>query len=356
MLSGISRWNSVYQRVRWTATPAPAQNAAIESSHTEGATIEDQDLPGERYGRDRAGDERTPGTDAQGEHTAGDRADTPDGDDRPPRTCAAEVGLGDHGPEHDPGTEAEIADPEQDDRRPQPGARGERLPAGTELVDESLARGVAGTGRDPDALQDHGAHDEAQGVDAQRGPGAPDHDQQAADRGPEDPRQVAAQPLERVGLLEPGRADGLGHETDLGGDDEPAADAVDPLQQDDRDDRAAACEDEGRRSGLGGALQEGGAAHHEIPRQPIGEHAAPDEHERLGDLSDREHHSEIGRRADVEHGEGECDPGDPVADGRDHRPAEQQPEVPLREGTQVLPQPRHDRGSLRRRRVAAQIG
>ena len=59
-------------------------------------------------------------------------------------------------------------------------------------------------------------------------------DERTADRRPEDPGQVAAQSLQRVRLLEARGADGLRHEPDLGRDDEPAADAVDALEDDDR--------------------------------------------------------------------------------------------------------------------------
>ena len=52
--------------------------------------------------------------------------------------------------------------------------------------------------------------------------------------GPRIAGQVAAQALEGVCLLEPAGADGLRHEPDLGRDDEPGADAVDALEDDDR--------------------------------------------------------------------------------------------------------------------------
>ena len=48
-------------------------------------------------------------------------APTPaDGDDRAPGAGAAEILLRDHRSEDDPGAEAEVADPEQDHRRPEP--------------------------------------------------------------------------------------------------------------------------------------------------------------------------------------------------------------------------------------------
>ena len=107
------------------------------------------------------------------------------------------------------------------------------------------------------------------------------------------------------------------------------------------EDRAAAREDERRRRRLRRSLQERGAGDHEVAGQPVGEHAAADEHERLGDLADREDDPEVGRGADVEHREREGDAGQAVADGGDHGAAEQQPEVALLERAKVLSQP-HD--------------
>ena len=60
-----------------------------------------------------------------------------------------------------------------------------------------------------------------------------------------------------------------------------------------------------------------------------------------GDLADCKDDPEIGRGADVEHGEREGDAGQAVADGGDHGAAEQQPEVALLERAKVLSQP-HD--------------
>ena len=75
---------------------------------------------------------------------------------------------------------------------------------------------------------------------------------------------------------------------------------------------------------------------HEVARQPVGEDAADDEHERLGDLAHREDDPEIGGGADVEHGERERDAREPVADRRDHGAAEEQAEVALLERAEVL--------------------
>ena len=100
--------------------PAPAQNDAIESSHTDGATTSTSTCPARgtaqsvhatsgRLGRIRKRDE-----------AADNGADARDGEDRPPGAGAAEVLVRDHGAEHEPGAEAEVADPEQDHRRPEP--------------------------------------------------------------------------------------------------------------------------------------------------------------------------------------------------------------------------------------------
>ena len=161
---------------------------------------------------------------------------------------------------------------------------------------------------DLDPVEQGRAGNEAERIEAECRARAPGDDEQAADRRAEDAGQVAAQPLKGVCLLQTRRADGLRHEPDLGRDDEPGADAVDPLQHDDRENRPAARENERRCRGLRRTLHERGAADHEVSRQPVGEDAAADEDERLDDLPNREDDPEVGCRADVEHGERERDP------------------------------------------------
>ena len=79
-------------------------------------------------------------------------------------------------------------------------------------------------------------------------------------------------------------------------------------------------------------------------RQAVGEDAAADHDERLDPLADGEDDAERGGRPDVEHREGERDPGQPVADRGDHRPGEEQAEVALPEGAEaVVERDRHDR-------------
>ena len=79
-------------------------------------------------------------------------------------------------------------------------------------------------------------------------------------------------------------------------------------------------------------------------RQAVGEDAAADHDERLNPLADGEDDAERGGRPDVEHREGERDPGHPVADRGDHRPGEEQAEVALPEGAEaVVERDRHDR-------------
>ena len=186
------------------------------------------------------------------------------------------------------------------------------------------------------ATEDVGADEEAHGVEREGGPGAPEDHHDTADRRAEHADEVARHPLQRVRLLEPLRADGLGHEPDLGRDDEPEAEAVDGLEDDDRLDPSGSREDArgGRR--LGDSLDERGADEHEVAGQAVGEDAAADHDERLDALPNREHDAERGRRGDVEHREGERDPGDPVAGRRDRGRAEEQPEVALAERAEAF--------------------
>ena len=175
-------------------------------------------------------------------------------------------------------------------------------------------------------------------------PRAPSDDDRAPDRRAEHADDVPRQALERVRLLEAVRADRLGDEADLGREHQPEADAVDGLERDDRADAAEPSEHArgGRR--LRRALDDAGADEHEVPRQAVGEDAAADHDERLDSLTNGEDDAERGGRADVEHGEGERDPGDTVADRGDHRPGEEQPEVALAEGAEaVVERDRHDR-------------
>ena len=128
-------------------------------------------------------------------------------------------------------------------------------------------------------------------------PGLPSDHDDTADRRAEHADEVPGHPLQRVRLLEPLRADGLGHEPDLGRDHEPEAEAVDGLEDDDRLDPSGSREDARGGRGLGDSLDERGPDEHEVARQAVGEDAAADHDERLDALPNREHDAERGRRA-----------------------------------------------------------
>ena len=167
-------------------------------------------------------------------------------------------------------------------------------------------------------------------------PGLASNDDRASERRAEHADDVPREPLEGVRLLEAVRADRLGDEADLGRKHEPEPEAVDGLERDDRADTAEPSEHArgGRR--LRRALDDAGADENQVPGQAVGEDAAADHDERLDPLADGEDDAERGGRPDVEHREGERDPGHPVADRGDHRPGEEQAEVALPEGAEAV--------------------
>jgi hypothetical protein len=101
------------------------------------AESERDELEHERQRRDDARDERPLRAVAKRDHTARKRAEAADCEDRRPGTRAAELVLGDNGPEHHPEHEEEVPEPEDEHRRPEPGARGELLPALAQLAEEA---------------------------------------------------------------------------------------------------------------------------------------------------------------------------------------------------------------------------
>ncbi len=264
-----------------------------------------------------------------------DGADAARGQDRGPGAGAPEPLVRDRRAEHDPAGEREVADPEEDHRRPEPRPRGELLPALPQLGEEPGRRRLC-TRRNLNATEDVRADEEAHGVERQCGPGAAEDDHDASDCGAEDAYEISGHPLERVRLLEPVRRDRLRDEPDLRRDHEAQAEAVDRLEDHDCLDPARAREDAGGGCRLGNALDEGGPHEHEVARQTVGEDAAADHDEGLDALTDGEHDSERGRRRDVEHCERERDTGDPVAGGGDRRGAEEQPEVALAERAEAF--------------------
>ena len=150
---------------------------------------------------------------------------------------------------------------------------------------------------------------------------------------------VPREPLEGVRLLEPLGAHDLRHQTDLRGKHETEAEAVDGLERDDRRDPTDVPEHADSRQRLRRPLHERRADEDEVARDPVGKDTTCDDDERLDPLPDREHEAERRGRGDVEHGERERDPCEPVADRGDRRAGEEQAEVslpqrsePLREG------------------------
>ena len=128
--------------------------------------------------------------------------------------------------------------PNSSDRRPQPRPRGELVPALAQLVDEALALArVRPAARSGSAYRIAAQARKLTASMPRAHPGLPATTSAPPIAGPRIPVRFAAQALERVRLLEPAGADGLRHEPDLGRDDEPAADAVEPLQRHDRRDR-----------------------------------------------------------------------------------------------------------------------
>ena len=248
----------------------------------------------------------------------------------PPRRSSAIAGPRTFQP-----AKARFPIPKKHDRRPQPRAGRELLPAFPQLDEEPGSAGRVARG-DADPAQQIRADEEARRVDGQGDPGAPGDDERTADRRPEHADDVPREALEGVRLLEAVGAHRLGDEADLGRQHQPEPDAVDGLERDDRADAAESAEHARRRRRLRRALDHGGADEYEVPRETVGEDTAADHDECLNTLANGEDDAERGGRADVEHREGERDPGDPVADRRDQRPGEEEAEVALPEGAEAV--------------------
>jgi hypothetical protein len=91
---------------------------------------------------------------------------------------------------------------------------------------------------------------------------------------------------------------------------------------------------------LDGGLHTRDHDEHEVPRQPVGDHAGRERHDRRGGLPAREDDADSGRRVvgDVQDRERERDVRDTVADGGDRRRGEDEAEVALGEGAEACAQ------------------
>jgi hypothetical protein len=146
--------------------------------------------------------------------------------------------------------------------------------------------------------------------------------------------------------LEPRGAHGLWHKPDLGRQHDPGSDPVESLEGNDRRHPADVGEYNRCGCGLGDTLNKRGTDQHEVAWQPVGNHPAEEDDQRLDALPRGEHDSERCRRATVEHGKRERDPGQPVANRRDRRRGEQQPEIALLQRTRPLTKLRQHRGRV----------
>jgi hypothetical protein len=119
--------------------------------------------------------------------------------------------------------------------------------------------------------------------------------------------------LQRVRLLEAGRAHRLRHESDLGGDDQTVARPEEHAQHDEDDQRRPSREHGRGRRRLSRPLQERRAHEHLVPRHAVRENAAEQQHRRVCALPGGEHDAEVGRAPDVENGKGKRDARNRVA-------------------------------------------
>ena len=231
------------QSVRWMDRPSPATNAAAPMTPGRHPEREGKRLERKRNGGEHTGDKWPARPHPDGNEAAEDGADAGRRQDRGPRAGPAELGIGDRRAEHDPTREHEVSDPEEEDRRPEPGASGELAPPLTQLRDES--RRIASASCNPDSREKHRADEERDRVDGEGDARARRDDEDTTDGRAQDADEVPRQALERVGLLEPLVAHGLvGRGRPLPRDQ---PEAVDGLQDDDRSHPAYAAEHAARR-------------------------------------------------------------------------------------------------------------
>ncbi len=193
-----------------------------------------------------------------------------------------------------------------------------------------------GARRDAHPRQQRRAHEEGRAVDGERPAGVQGDQEDAAQRGADDPHAAARQALQRVGLLQARRADGLRHETRLGRDDEPVAHSPHDAEHGQQRHRRDARQHDGGRRRLRRALHERGADQHEVAPRAIGQHAPEDQHRRARTLADGDHDPQRRRTGDVEHRERERDRPDGRPERRRQRRAEQQPVLALAQRSQPL--------------------
>ena len=124
------------------------------------------------------------GADPQREQAADEGTDAEGGGQGGPRRRAAEVSLGDDRAEHPVGREREVADPEEDDRRPDPGLAAELVPALAQLGEEGLRLHCLGAGRQPQRQQQQRAERKGRGIDQKRRPRAAGRDDAPPIAGP----------------------------------------------------------------------------------------------------------------------------------------------------------------------------
>ena len=156
-------------------------------SHAERLQQED---PG-RHARGREGLLRP---DPQGEQAADERADAEGRGQGGPRRRAAEVALGDDRAEHPVGREREVADPEEDDRRPDPRLATELVPALAQVGEEGLRLDGLRALRQPQRDQEQRPECKGRSIDQKRRPRTAGRDDDAADGRADDSRRVPRSP------------------------------------------------------------------------------------------------------------------------------------------------------------------
>src|SRR6266545_432804 len=152
--------------------------------------------------------------------------------------------------------EGEVADPEEDDRRPDPGLALELAPAFPQVGEERLRFDDLGSSGQLQAPQEHGRDGKRHGVGKERQARASDRDERAADRRADDACPVAGEPEEGICLLEARGADCRGGQPGRGRKHEALGKAVEGLEADEQRHGRGSREHERTGRGLHGALHD----------------------------------------------------------------------------------------------------
>lgn len=215
---------------------------------------------------------------------------------------------------------------------PHPAPARELPPPLAEVGEDGGARARADRPRQPHTGVEDRGQGEARGVDRQPPPGTHQCDERGPARGADDAPGVQAQAEQGVGRAELADRHRLGDEGGRGGQAHRRDGAVEHAEHDQgRDGRRPRDHRHGDR-GLSGCCRERGADEDHGAGEPVGEDAAEQQDGDVGEGARGDDESEVRRRArQVQHGEGQGDRSDGVAEDSGRAGGEEPAEGAVRE-------------------------